>query len=125
METLWNEGGGIAWAITMKDDRDRLIGTIGFHRLIKEHFRAEIGYILHPDHWRKGIMGEALEAVVAYGYTEMGLHSIEANTDPLNTASNALLKKHGFLQEGLLIENFFRDGRFLDTAIWSRITKLH
>ncbi len=121
MGTSWNEGNAIAWAITLKDDDDRLIGTIGFHRLMKEHFRAEIGYMLHPDHWRKGIMGEALEAVVDHGFSRMGLHSIEANTDPRNTPSNSLLKKHGFKQEGLLKENFYRNGEFLDTAIWSRI----
>jgi ribosomal-protein-alanine N-acetyltransferase len=38
---------GIEWGITYKED-NTYIGTISFHRLIKEHFRAEIGYLLHP-----------------------------------------------------------------------------
>ena len=39
---------GITWGLTMKDDPEKLIGTIGYWRLKKEHYRAEIGYMLHP-----------------------------------------------------------------------------
>src|SRR5690606_8207844 len=72
-----NENDGITWAIAVKGN-DRMIGTIGFYRLLKEHFRAEVGYLLHPDHWRKGIMGEALDAAVACGFDRVNFHSIEA-----------------------------------------------
>lgn len=54
---------GITWAITLKDDPSVLIGTIGFWRIIKQHYRAEIGYMLHPGHWNKGLMKEAIETV--------------------------------------------------------------
>ena len=111
---------GITWAITLKGD-DTLIGTIGYYRLKKEHYRGEIGYMLSADHWRKGIMGEALEAAVACGFDHLGFHSIEADTDPLNIASNTLLARHGFVREGLFKENFFWDGVFRDSAIWSRL----
>lgn len=115
-----NENDGITWAIAVKGN-DRMIGTIGFYRLLKEHFRAEVGYLLHPDHWRKGIMGEALDAAVACGFDRLKFHSIEAVTDPANTASNALLAKHGFIREGLFRENYFWNGKFYDSAVWSRL----
>ena len=53
----------------------------------KEHYRAEIGYALHPAFWKKGIMKEAILAVVDYGFNKMHLHSIEANINADNIAS--------------------------------------
>jgi [ribosomal protein S5]-alanine N-acetyltransferase len=111
---------GITWAITLKES-DNLIGTIGYYRLKKAHFRGEVGYSLMSDHWRKGYMGEALEAVVACGFEQLGFHSIEAVTDPRNIASNTLLERHGFVREGLFKENYHWNGEFLDSAVWSRI----
>src|SRR5690606_19208147 len=45
----------ISWAITLKE-KDDLIGLIGFVRIQPKNFRAEIGYTLHPDFRRKGMM---------------------------------------------------------------------
>jgi [ribosomal protein S5]-alanine N-acetyltransferase len=113
---------GIEWAITLAGDHT-FIGTISFHRLIKEHYRAEVGYLLHPAHHRKGIMSEALKAVVAYGFNNMGLHSIEAQVTPGNIASEKLLETHGFVKEGYFKENHFKNGKFIDTAIYSLLNK--
>ncbi|MCB9169540.1 MAG: GNAT family N-acetyltransferase [Flavobacteriales bacterium] len=110
-------GTSISWAIGL-DGNGPLIGTIGYYRLQPEHYRGELGYLLHPDHWGKGLMGEALEAVIAFGFRNIGLHGIEALTDPENRASNRLLERHGFRREGLVRENYFWAGRFFDTAIW-------
>ncbi len=113
---------GIMWAITLKDEPNKLIGTIGFWRLIKQHYRAEVGYMLHPDHWNKSIMKEALQAVINYGFTVMKLHSIEAHINPANTASASLLEKSGFIREAYFKEDFFFRGRFIDTAVFSLLT---
>ena len=87
---LANEG--ILWAISLQEDPEILIGTMGFWRLIKQHYRAEVGYMLHPAHWNKGITQEALQAVIHYGFNAMKLHSIEAHINPENTASGKLLE---------------------------------
>ena len=50
---------GISWAIALKENPTKLIGTIGYWRMKKEHYRAEIGYMLHPSQWNKGLMSEA------------------------------------------------------------------
>jgi ribosomal-protein-alanine N-acetyltransferase len=114
------ENNGITWAITLHGS-DTLIGNIGFYRMKKEHYRAEVGYMLHPDHWGQRLVGEALDAVVQLGFHSLGFHSIEAITDVENVASNALLARHGFRQEAHFREDFFWDGRFRDTLVWSRL----
>jgi ribosomal-protein-alanine N-acetyltransferase len=110
----------ISWGITERGTGE-LIGTIGFWRIIKPHYRAEIGYMLHPASWRKGILNEALAAVMQYGFDTMGLHSVEGHTDPRNEASQALLLKHGFKKEGYFSENYFFNGEFFDTVVLGKL----
>lgn len=114
---------GINWAITLKND-SKLIGIIGFYRIKPEHFRAEIGYMLLPDFSGKGIISEAINEVVNYGFNEMHLHSVEGIIDPNNLASAKVLQKNGFVKEAHLKENEFYEGRFLDNVIYSRLNKL-
>ncbi|GEP50886.1 alanine acetyltransferase [Flavobacterium noncentrifugens] len=109
---------GINWAITVKSN-PKLIGIIGHYRIKPEHYRAEIGYMLHPDFHGKGYITEAIEKVVAFGFNEMKLHSIEAIIDPENCASAKVLEKNGFVKEAHLRENEYYNGKFLDTVIYS------
>ena len=46
---------GISWVIALRDNPGQLIGHLGFWRMEKEHFRAEVGYILDPAYKGKGI----------------------------------------------------------------------
>ncbi len=112
---------GISWAITTHDN-DEMIGSIAIWRIMKEHYRGELGYVLLPEYQGKGIMNEALKAVIAYGFGVMKLHSLEANTNPDNSASQKLLERHGFVREAYFKENYYYDGKFLDSAIYSLIT---
>ncbi|MBK5271444.1 MAG: GNAT family N-acetyltransferase [Bacteroidia bacterium] len=111
---------GITWAITLKDTKP-LIGTIGFWRMEKEHYRAEIGYILHPAFQGKGLMQEALSAALNYGFQRMKLHSIMGNVNPENSASIKLLERNNFTREGYFKDSNFNNGKFLDTAIYTII----
>jgi ribosomal-protein-alanine N-acetyltransferase len=113
---------GITWAITHKS-ADRLIGTIGYWRIIPEHHRAEIGYLLHPDFQGKGMMSEAVSAVLDYGFNTLGLHSVEAVIHPQNTASVHLMEKFGFVQEAHFREDFYFNGEFQDTLVFSLLNK--
>jgi ribosomal-protein-alanine N-acetyltransferase len=109
---------GITWAIVPKTGK-KYIGSIGLWRIYKENYRAEIGYMLDPLWQRKGLMIEAVKAVVEFGFTEMKLHSIEAMVDPSNKPSAQLLEKSGFLREAYFRENIHFEGRFWDTFIYS------
>lgn len=114
---------GITWAISFREDPATLIGTIGFWRIIKENYRAEIGYMLHDAHWRRGIMQEAIEAVIKYGFSTLQLHSIEGHINPANAGSAGILEKNGFIREAYFKEDFFFRGKFLDSAIYSLLNK--
>ena len=113
----------IMWAIAMANDPGTLIGTICYWRMQLEHYRAEVGYVLHPAFWSRGIMQEVLQAVIRYGFEEMNLHSIEAHINPENTASGKVLEKTGFVREAYFKENYFFRGKFHDTAIYSLVAK--
>lgn len=109
----------IMWGISLKNHPDMIIGNICFWRFVKEHYRAEIGYTLHPEYWRKGIMKETIGKVLDYGFTTMGLHSAEARINPDNRASAAVLESNGFVKEGYFKEDFFHKGKFENTAVYS------
>jgi len=108
----------LAWAIELKETKKQ-IGDISFWRLIKEHYRAEIGYALLPDFWDKGYMREAARCAIDYGFSICNFHSIEANVNPNNAASIKLLEKLNFVREAYFKENYYYNGKFLDSAIYS------
>jgi ribosomal-protein-alanine N-acetyltransferase len=110
----------ITWGITLKRN-NKLIGTICFWNIKPEHYRAEVGYVLHPDYHRKGIMQEAMDEVLKYGFNVMKLHSIEADVSPQNIDSIKLLERNNFIKEAHFKENYHYDGKFLDTAVYSLI----
>jgi len=123
VEDAINNNNGITWAITLKQDPSFMIGSIGLWRFIKEHFRAEVGYMLKTDFWRQGIMKEALKKVIEYGFDELRLHSIEAQINSGNTASANILLNSGFVQEAHFKENYFFQGVFKDTIVFSILEK--
>ena len=112
---------GIMWAIAFKNQPSKLLGFIGFWRLIKQNYRAEVGYMLNPQFWKMGIMKEALLRIIDFGFNEMNLHSIEANINPDNEASAKILESTGFIKEAYFKEDFFFEGTFRDTVIYSRL----
>lgn len=111
----------IEWAICLKEDPSKLLGVVTYWRIMTAHFRAEIGYRLNPSAQGKGLMTEALQAVIEYGKSFLKLHSIEANINPDNAASIRLLQRLGFVKEGHFRENYYFDGRFVDSAIYSLV----
>lgn len=111
-------GEGIRWVITLASDGS-VMGTCGFHNWKKEHFRAEVGYELGKDYWRKGYMTEALEAILEHGFGEMNLNRVEAFVTDGNERSLGLLKKLGFAAEGCLRQYEWARGRFQDQWVCS------
>ncbi len=103
----------IEWAITLNH---KFIGKLGYWQIMPQHRRAEIGYTLMTEYFGRGLMSEAVAAVLQYGFEEMNLHSIEANVDSRNLKSVQLLTRNGFVKEGHFKENYFYDGLFTDTG---------
>jgi len=99
---------------------EKVLGECGFHTWNMPHRRAELFYSLRNENdKRKGLMSEALKIILNYGFNELSLHRIAALTAPSNEASIALLKKHGFGQEGILREDYVINGINQDSACFS------
>ncbi|PTT08192.1 N-acetyltransferase [Flavobacterium sp. HMWF030] len=113
---------GINWGISLKDN-PKLHGIIGFYRMKPENYRAEIGYMLLPEFHGKGIVPEAVNRLITYGFNDLKLHSIEAVIDPENFASEKVLQKCGFVKEAHFKESEFYEGRFLDNVVYSLLNR--
>ncbi|UZH54945.1 GNAT family N-acetyltransferase [Salinimicrobium tongyeongense] len=113
---------GFFWAITAAVSGNYM-GDIILRKIDRTNARAEIGYTLHPDYWGHGYMKEAMREVISFGFNELGLHSIEANINPANETSRALLLKIGFMKEAYFRENYYYNGKFLDSEIYSLLEK--
>ncbi len=113
---------GINWGITTKRS-PKIIGIIGHYKISPENHRAEIGYMSFPEFNGKGYMSEAIKAVIAYGFEQLNLHSIEAIIDPENIASERVLQKNGFVKEAHILENELWEGKFFDTVIYSLLRR--
>ncbi len=117
---LATSGDGVRWAIR---DRDGIfVGTAGFNALVRERgSRGEVAYDVVRVRRRQGVMDEVLPAVVERGFNALGLHRIEAMVTPGNTASMALLERHGFVREAVLRDYAFWKGRYWDQWLFARL----
>ncbi|MHC2993779.1 GCN5 family acetyltransferase [Pontibacter sp. HJ8] len=99
-----------------------MMGRCGFHTWIVSHRRAEVGYTLLDDAYkRKGYMTEALGPVLSYGFEKMKLRRIEALAADYNTPSIKLLEHYGFKLEGVIREHYVVDGINEDSVLYSII----
>ncbi|TFH14025.1 N-acetyltransferase [Candidatus Bathyarchaeota archaeon] len=119
---LHKDNKGLRWIITLKGI-DNYIGDVGFYDYEEKHKRAEIGYILGRDHWGKGIMSEAVEAALRYGFNELGLNRVQALIDPRNQASKRVAEKQGFQYEGTFRDYEREYGEFIDLEMHSLLAR--
>ena len=85
----------IRWALARRED-DTVIGSCGLSRWDEGAAQAEVGYELAPAEQGRGLMREALTAVLGFGFERMQLRRIEANVVPGNEPSLHLLRRLGF-----------------------------
>ncbi|HTN46643.1 MAG TPA: GNAT family protein [Flavipsychrobacter sp.] len=96
------------------------IGDCGYHTLNKLHRRAELGYGLRLEtNKQKGYMTEALGCILDYGFTQLGLHRVEALVAKYNTPSIKLLQRYGFSFEGTMREDYVVNGKNDDSDCYS------
>ncbi|HLW71935.1 MAG TPA: GNAT family protein [Candidatus Binataceae bacterium] len=98
------------------------IGSIGFVRLTDvRRLTAEIGYWIGEPFWGRGIATTALVAATTYGFDALGLARIQAGVFEGNPASARVLEKAGYTLEGRLLRSIIKEGRILDSLLYSRI----
>jgi [ribosomal protein S5]-alanine N-acetyltransferase len=105
-------GVAFTWAITDRLSAD-LCGAIGLHVNL-HHQHAEIGYWLGVPFWGRGYTTEAAQAVLAYGFTTLGLERIVAHHFTRNPASGRVMQKIGMASEGLLRRHYRKGDRYED-----------
>lgn len=88
------KGEALHWGVFIKNTGD-LAGTCGYYRGYA-HNSGEIGYILRPSYYGLGIMTQAVNLIVNFGFDILKLQSVIAYTDPANLASIAVLQRVGF-----------------------------
>ena len=96
----------------------KVAGYIGLWRFDIENNRAEIGYVLKPECWGKGLMKEAIDVIVRFAFKQMEFHSIMANVNPENNQSIKVLEKCNFKKEAYFREDYFYNGNYLDSLIF-------
>src|SRR5215210_762396 len=107
------------WGIVLKDS-GAFVGTCGVDvNYAPEHARAELGYVLSREHWGRGLMPEAVKAVIRFGFGRMGLNRLEARCIAENVASARVMEKAGMAYEGTLREHEFIKGSYRDMKLYS------
>ena len=111
--TDFKQGEALFWCLAFPGD-GAAIGAAGFWNFDSSRHCAEIGYELHPEYWGQGLMGEALRAILDFGFLQLGLHRVEANPLAGNDGSQRLLENLGFQLEGTLRQRHFFRGAYID-----------
>jgi ribosomal-protein-alanine N-acetyltransferase len=107
------------WGVILKDS-GAFIGTCGLDAgYAPEHARAELGYVLSREYWGKGLMPEAVRAIIAFGFARVDLNRIEARCIAANLASARVMEKAGMTYEGTLREREFIKGAYRDMKLYS------
>lgn len=106
------------WGIEYKGN-GRLIGTIDFVSWQPKHNSAEIGYVISPDYWGKGIATEAAKKVIEFGFEQMDLVRIQARCFIKNIGSSRVMEKAGMSYEGILRKVAFVKGEHHDLKVYS------
>lgn len=101
-------------------DSGELVGVVNVNEIVRYSLKsARLGYYAFTPHVGKGLMREGLELVIARAFRALGLHRLEANVQPANRRSIALVRGLGFKREGLARRYLKIGGRWQDHERWS------
>jgi ribosomal-protein-alanine N-acetyltransferase len=99
---------------------EAMLGVFNLSQIFRGNFRsAYLGYYGHVAFAGRGYMREGLDLVVRFAFAKVGLHRIEANIQPDNRKSIALVEKCGFVKEGFSPRYLKVAGRWRDHERWA------
>ena len=107
-----------SWAIVLKEINEP-IGSIAVVKLDEATSMVQIGYCIGRKWWHKGIMTEALDAVIDFAFDEIGADRVEAVHDPDNPNSGKVMLKCGMKYEGTLRRSSVNNQGIVDTVYYS------
>lgn len=103
---------------------NKIIGRCGLHNWNKDHYRAEIGYSMEDEFFKnKGLMSEAVKAIIEYGFKELKLNRIEALVGIDNVPSLKIIAKNHFVKEGVLRKHYLIEEVYVDSVFFSLLAE--
>lgn len=106
--------------LVCRRDTGAIVGRVNVNNIVRgTHQSATIGYCAYVSTTGHGYMTEGLRLLVGHALGEMGLHRLEANIQPTNAASLALIQRVGFQREGYSRNFQFIDGAWRDHERWA------
>lgn len=116
----YRSGAPSSWGIVLRET-NRLVGTIGFMSYSPMDSVVEVGYSLARACWNRGLMTEALGAVLHECFDVLHIHRVEAMHECDNPASGRVMAKCGMRCEGTLRGKVLNKGKFRDVALWAML----
>jgi len=107
----WEEGGGYTFAIDQRATQEFVARIV--IRKTKEADIWNIGFWTHPKFQGKGIMTEAVEAILRFGFEQLGAKQIEAAYATWNKGSEKVLQRNGFTHVRLIEQGYFKHGKWV------------
>lgn len=122
LQTRYRLGDFYDWGVVFRES-GKMIGTCGFTRFDFENNSAEVGYVLNPDFWGRGIAAEALKRVMHFGFMELNLHRIEARYMSENSKSRRVMEKCKMKFEGIKRSSLYVKGQYHDVGSCSILSE--
>lgn len=109
------------YASVVLKETEKVIGNVMIFNLNTEAAHAEVGYLIHKDHWGKGIGGQLVSIMNAFSKDTLGLHKVHGTVVSENHGSAKVLSKNGYLLEGRLRDYFFIEGTYYDSLLFGKL----
>ncbi|MGV9878729.1 GNAT family N-acetyltransferase [Streptomyces sp. NPDC003006] len=117
---MLNEDPTKAGFLVCERDSGAIAGFININNIVRGGFRSgALGYGAFAHAAGRGLMAEGLGLVMAYAFGELRLHRLEANIQPGNAPSIALVRRRGFRLEGFSPDFLYVDGAWRDHERWA------
>ncbi|HEY9898766.1 MAG TPA: GNAT family N-acetyltransferase [Pantanalinema sp.] len=107
------------FAIVLKEQGDRVIGTVGAFWASEPNRCLELAYALAEPYWGQGIVAEAAQAVRDFVFAEHPIERLQCRCKVENAPSARVMEKVGMKWEGTLRASIFHRDRFWDMHYYS------
>jgi RimJ/RimL family protein N-acetyltransferase len=115
----WRDGTRAGFAI--RDGGDAFLGFVAFVQIDREARQGEIGYVVAPAGRGRGVGTRALRLLTRWGFEALDLVRVELRIDVVNTASEIVAARAGYVRDGVLRSSYFKEGQRVDLGVWSRL----